>query len=35
MILNLALGGDKGGDPSSTTFPVQFEVDYVRVFPKL
>jgi beta-glucanase (GH16 family) len=35
MILNLAIGGDNGGDPSSTTFPVQFEVDYVRVFQKL
>lgn len=35
MILNLALGGDNGGDPSATTFPVQFEVDYVRVFQKL
>jgi beta-glucanase (GH16 family) len=35
MILNLAIGGDNGGDPSSTTFPVKFEVDYVRVFQKL
>jgi beta-glucanase (GH16 family) len=35
MILNLALGGDNGGDPSATTFPVQFEVDYVRAFQKL
>jgi beta-glucanase (GH16 family) len=35
MILNLAIGGDNGGDPSSTTFPVQYEVDYVRVFQKL
>jgi Beta-glucanase/Beta-glucan synthetase len=35
MILNLALGGDNGGDPAATTFPVQYEVDYVRVFQKL
>ena len=35
MILNLAIGGDNGGDPSGTTFPVQYEVDYVRVFQKL
>jgi beta-glucanase (GH16 family) len=35
MILNLAIGGDSGGDPSGTTFPVQYEVDYVRVFQKL
>jgi hypothetical protein len=35
MLLNLALGGDNGGDPSATTFTVQYEVDYVRVFQKL
>jgi len=35
MILNLAIGGDNGGDPSGTTFPVQYEVDYVRVFQRL
>jgi beta-glucanase (GH16 family) len=32
MILNLAVGGANGGDPSGTTFPTRFEVDYVRVF---
>ncbi len=35
MILNLAIGGDNGGDPSGTSFPVQYEIDYVRVFQKL
>jgi beta-glucanase (GH16 family) len=35
MLVNLAIGGDNGGDPSGTTFPVQYEVDYVRVFQKL
>ena len=35
MILNLALGGQNGGDPSNTTFPARFEVDYVRVFQKM
>ena len=35
MLLNLAIGGDNGGDPSGTTFPVQYQVDYVRVFQKL
>jgi beta-glucanase (GH16 family) len=35
MILNLAVGGDNGGDPSATTFPRQYEIDYVRVFQKL
>jgi beta-glucanase (GH16 family) len=32
MLLNLALGGMNGGDPSGTTFPQRFEVDYVRVY---
>jgi beta-glucanase (GH16 family) len=35
MLVNLAIGGDNGGDPAGTTFPVQYEVDYVRVFQKL
>jgi len=32
MILNLAIGGDAGGDPSATEFPSRFEVDWVRVY---
>ncbi len=32
MLLNLAVGGDNGGDPSKTPFPRRFEVDYVRVY---
>jgi beta-glucanase (GH16 family) len=32
MLLNLALGGMNGGDPSGTAFPQRFEVDYVRVY---
>jgi beta-glucanase (GH16 family) len=32
LILNLALGGTRGGDPSQTEFPARFEVDYVRVY---
>jgi beta-glucanase (GH16 family) len=32
MLLNLALGGMNGGDPSGTVFPQSFEVDYVRVY---
>ena len=35
MILNLAIGGQNGGDPAGTTFPARYEVDYVRVFQKL
>ncbi len=32
MLLNLAIGGQNGGDPDSTMFPKLFEVDYVRVY---
>lgn len=32
IILNLALGGDNGGDLTKTAFPRRFEVDYVRVY---
>ena len=31
IILNLAVGST-GGDPSGTTFPARYEIDYVRVF---
>jgi len=34
MLLNLAIGGQNGGDPSQTIFPRKFEVDYVRVYQK-
>lgn len=32
LLLNLAIGGDNGGDPALTTFPVRYEIDYVRVY---
>ncbi|GAA4466906.1 hypothetical protein GCM10023189_49710 [Nibrella saemangeumensis] len=32
ILLNLAIGGDNGGDPAATTFPSRYEVDYVRVY---
>lgn len=32
VLLNLAIGGDNGGDPAKTQFPTRFEVDYVRVY---
>lgn len=32
MILNLAIGGQNGGDPSQTQFPLVYEIDYVRVY---
>ncbi len=34
MLLNLAIGGDNGGNPANTVFPNRFEVDYVRVYQK-
>jgi hypothetical protein len=33
-LLNLAIGGTQGGDPSQTEFPARFEVDYVRIYQK-
>ncbi|NBC65739.1 MAG: family 16 glycosylhydrolase [Bacteroidetes bacterium] len=33
ILLNLSIGG-LGGDPSNTTFPKYYEVDYVRVYQK-
>ncbi len=32
MLVNQAIGGNNGGDPSGTTFPVQYIVDYVRCY---
>ncbi len=32
MILNLAIGGKAGGDPSGATFPSRYEIDYVRIY---
>ncbi|OYU45078.1 MAG: glycoside hydrolase [Burkholderiales bacterium PBB4] len=34
MILNVAVGGDLGGAVDDTIFPVQMNVDYVRVYQK-
>ncbi|SPE27388.1 Glycoside hydrolase, family 16 [Candidatus Sulfopaludibacter sp. SbA6] len=34
ILLNLAVGGTAGGDPSATEFPARFEVDYVRIYQK-
>ena len=35
ILLNLAVGGQNGGDPTQTEFPARYEVDYVRVFQPL
>jgi beta-glucanase (GH16 family) len=32
ILLNLAVGGTRGGNPARTEFPARFEVDYVRVY---
>jgi beta-glucanase (GH16 family) len=32
IILNQAIGGDNGGDPSQTKFPLRYEIDWVRVY---
>lgn len=34
MLANLAVGATSGGDPSSTAFPVRYEIDYIRVYQK-
>ncbi|MBW4891036.1 glycoside hydrolase family 16 protein [Mucilaginibacter sp. HMF5004] len=34
ILLDLALGGDNGGDPTPTQFPRTFAIDYVRVYQK-
>jgi len=34
ILVNMAIGGNNGGDPSGTTFPLKYEVDYVRVYQK-
>lgn len=34
MLLNLAMGGQNGGEIGDTAFPNRFEIDYVRVYQK-
>lgn len=34
ILLNLAIGGDSGGDPLRTVFPKRYVIDYVRVYQK-
>jgi alpha-L-fucosidase 2 len=34
LLLNQAIGGTMGGDPTHTKFPVRLEVDWVRVYQK-
>lgn len=32
ILINLAIGGNNGGNPAQTTFPAIYEIDYVRVY---
>lgn len=32
ILLNLAVGGDNGGQPQTDAFPMKYEIDYVRVY---
>jgi beta-glucanase (GH16 family) len=32
LLLNLAIGGQNGGDPKATAFPTRYEIDYVRIY---
>jgi len=34
LIVNLAIGGDAGGDPSAIVFPARYEIDYIRIYQK-
>lgn len=35
LLLNLALGGDNGGDVDNKAMPMKYEIDYVRVYQQL
>ena len=32
LLLNLAIGGDNGGEPDPADYPLRYEIDYVRVY---
>lgn|GEM_PF-1054312 len=32
ILVNQAIGGTNGGDPSGTTFPVNYRIDWIRVY---
>lgn len=34
ILVNLAIGGTNGGDPSGTEFPARYKIDYIRVYQK-
>ncbi|KAA6300377.1 MAG: hypothetical protein EZS26_003484, partial [Candidatus Ordinivivax streblomastigis] len=35
ILLNLAIGGNNGGTPDVSAFPLSYVIDYVRVYQKL
>ncbi len=35
LLLNLALGGNNGGSLANTTFPSQYQIDYVRIYQQI
>jgi beta-glucanase (GH16 family) len=35
LLLNLAIGGQNGGEPDISAFPMKYEIDYVRVYRKI
>lgn len=34
LLLNLAIGGQHGGEPDEQAFPMKYEIDYVRIYQK-
>jgi beta-glucanase (GH16 family) len=34
LLVNLAIGGSQGGDPTYTRFPIYYIIDYIRVYQK-
>ena len=34
ILLDLAIGGINGGEPQPDSFPLRYEIDYVRVYQK-
>ena len=34
LLVNLAVGGQNGGDFMQTKFPTRYEIDYIRVYQK-
>lgn len=32
MLVNLAIGGNNGGDPTKATYPSRYEIEYIRVY---